>query len=67
MCSDTVVCIDSNVFDEMISEIQHTRTQLEQSLIKSEKILKKLCQLKNKSTNYSSSDNLNNITYDKQS
>jgi len=67
MCSETIVCIDSNVFDEMISEIQHTRTQLEQSLHKSEKILKKLCQLKTNSTKYSSSDNLNNIIYDKQS
>lgn len=67
MTPETIVCIDSNVFDEMISEMQHTRTQLEQSLFKSEQILKKLCQLKTISTIYSSSDNLNNIIYDKQS
>lgn len=67
MAPGTIVCIDSNVFDEMISEMQHTRTQLEQSLFKSEQILKKLCQLKTISTIYSSSDNLNNIIYDKQS
>lgn len=67
MSSETLVCIDSNVFDEMISEIQHTRTQLEKSLTKSEKVLKKLCRLKTDSVVYCNRTNLNNIEDDKQS
>lgn len=67
MVSETLVCIHNNVFDEMISEIQHTRAQLEKSLFKSEKTLEKLCQAKTRSTVYYNRFNLNNIEYDKQS
>jgi hypothetical protein len=67
MSSETLVCIDNNVFDEMISEIQHTRAQLENSLAKSEKTLKKLCKLKTQFIVNCDRFNLNDIENDKQS
>lgn len=66
MSSETLVCVDSNIFDEMISEIQHTRTQLENSLTKSEKVLEKLYRLRIESTIYYNRFNLNDIKHDKQ-
>lgn len=66
MCSELTICVDNHMFDEMISEIQHTRTHLEQSLVKSEKLLKKLYKLKKISIeNIDKSNILNNNNSDK--
>ncbi len=63
MCSESTICIDSYIFDEMISEIQCTRAHLEQSLDKSEKLLKKLYKLKEVSIESIDKANILNNNY----
>ncbi len=63
MCSESTICIDSSIFNEMISEIQCTRVHLEQSLNKSEKLLKKLYKLKKDSIKSVDKSNLLNNNY----
>ena len=65
MLSETLVDIDINVFNKMVSKMKNTRTQLERSLNKSEKILKKLCELEIKSLKYKH-NHLKFIDNDKQ-
>lgn len=68
MCGESVICVDSCVFDNMILEMKQTRIQLMLSLARSEDILNKLYVLRDTSLDLpvcTTHDILNNIIDDK--